>query len=82
MVRGKGFELIPQPVPPRRASSSSFYRQILDEFLQSNVESALVSGTERKPATLVQGLRKALQADDVTGVSIVQRSNDVYLVRS
>jgi methylmalonyl-CoA mutase cobalamin-binding subunit len=81
MARGRGFELIPQPIPPRRVASSNFYRQIVDEFLKANVKSALVSGTDRKPATLVQGLRKVLQRDGITEVAVLQRSNDVYLSR-
>jgi hypothetical protein len=81
MAKGKGFELIPQPVPPRRMSSSSFYRQIVNEFMKTNAKSALVSGTERKPATLVQSLRKVLETEGITGISVVQRSADVYLAR-
>jgi len=41
----------------------------------------LVSGTDRKPATLVQGLRKVLQTEDAKGVKVVQRSQEVYLTR-
>jgi methylmalonyl-CoA mutase cobalamin-binding subunit len=81
MAKGKGFELIPQSVPPRRMSSSSFYRQIVNEFLKSDAKSVLVSGTDRKPATLVQSLRKVLETDGVSDVSVVQRSNDVYITR-
>ena len=81
MARGKGFELIPQPVPPRRMSSSSFYRQIVNEFMKSGAKSVLVSGTDRKPATLVQSLRKVLEADGITGVTVVQRSGDVFIAK-
>ncbi|MCL5734667.1 MAG: hypothetical protein M1274_03610 [Actinobacteria bacterium] len=81
MAKGKGFELIPQPVPPRRLSSSSFYRQIVNEFVKGSAKSVLVSGTDRKPATLVQSLRKVLETDGVTGVNIVQRSGNVYMTK-
>jgi hypothetical protein len=82
MAKGKGFELIPQPVPPRRMSSSSFYRQIVSEFMKSDAKSVLVTGTDRKPATLVQSLRKVLETDGIAGVTVVQRSGDVFITRS
>lgn len=81
MARGKGFELIPQSVPPRRMSSSSFYRQIVGEFMKSGAASVLVSGTDRKPATLVQSLRKVVESEGLSDVSVVQRGGDVYITR-
>jgi len=79
MVRGKGFELVPRPVPLRQRSS--FYKDVITEFLKSGEKSVLVSGTDRKPATLVQGLRKVLQTEDAKGVKVVQRSQEVYLTK-
>ncbi len=81
MAKSKGFELIPQPVPPRRMSSSNFYRQIVNEFVKSGAASALVGGTDRKPATLVQSLRKVLETDGHKSISVVQRSGEVYLTK-
>ena len=81
MAKSKGFELIPQTIPPRRMSSSSFYRRIIDEFLKSNAKSALVGETNRKPATLMQGLRKAVKNDEINDVSIIQRAGEVYITR-
>jgi methylmalonyl-CoA mutase cobalamin-binding subunit len=49
--------------------------------LKSDAKSVLVSGTDRKSATLVQSLRKVLETDGVSDVSVVQRSNDVYITR-
>ena len=80
MAKGKGFELIARPVPPRRRSG--FYRDIVTEFLASGERTAVVAGTDRKPATLVQGLRKVVEVDGTKGVKIVQRSEDVYLTRT
>lgn len=77
MVEGKGFKLVPRPVPIRQRSS--FYKDIVNEFLKSGEESVVISGTDRKPATLVQGLRKVLQGEDAKGVKVVQRSQEVYL---
>ncbi len=55
MAKSKGFELIPQAVPTRQRSG--FYREIITEFLDSGEKSVAVVGTDRKPVTLVQGLR-------------------------
>lgn len=80
MARTKDFKLVPKPVPPRRRSS--FYKRIVEEFLESKEESALVEATDRKPVTLVQGLRKVLDAEGIEGVGVVQRGEEVYLVRA
>ena len=79
MAKGKGFELIPQAVPMRQRSS--FYKEIVSEFLASGEKSAVVSGTDRKPVTLVQGLRKILEAEHMKNVRVVQRSHDIFLVK-
>ena len=79
MVKGKGFELIPQAVPMRQRSS--FYKEIVNEFMASGEKSAAVSGTDRKPVTLVQGLRKILEADNIKNVRVVQRAHEIFLVK-
>ena len=81
MGRGKGFELIPRAVPPRRMSSSGFYRQIVDEFIKSGEKSVLIGGTDRKPATLVQSLRKVVESEGLSDIAVVQRSGEVYITR-
>lgn len=77
MAKGKGFELVPQHVPLRQRSS--FYKEMITEFLNSGEKSVVVAGTDRKPATLVQGLRKVIQSDGIKNVKVLQRSSDVYL---
>ncbi len=79
MAKGKGFELIPQAVPMRQRSS--FYKEIVNEFLASGAKSAVVAGTDRKPVTLVQGLRKVLESEPVKNVKVVQRGGDIFLVK-
>ena len=79
MAKGKGFELIPQAVPMRQRSS--FYKEIVNEFLASKERSAIVAGTDRKPVTLVQGLRKVLEADNEKNVKVVQRGIAIFLVK-
>jgi len=80
MAKSRGFELVPRRVPLRQRSS--FYKQILTEFMSTSEASVQIAGTDRKPATLVQGLRKVLQSEGTKGVKVVQRAQDVYLVRS
>jgi hypothetical protein len=80
MAKGKGFELVPQHVPLRQRSS--FYKEIVNEFLKSNEQSVAVTGTDRKAATLVQGLRKVIQSEGVKNVKVLQRSQEVYLAKS
>ena len=79
MAKGKGFELIPQAVPMRQRSS--FYKEIVNEFLGSKEKSAVVAGTDRKPVTLVQGLRKVLEAESIKNVRVVQRGSEIFLVK-
>ena len=79
MAKGKWFELIPQAVPMRQRSS--FYKEIVNEFLASKERSAIVAGTDRKPVTLVQGLRKVLEAESEKNVKVVQRGAEVFLVK-
>ncbi len=77
MVKGKGFELVPRHVPLRQRSS--FYKEIITEFLKSGEQSVTIAGTDRKAATLVQGLRKVIQSESIKGVKVLQRSQEVYL---
>ena len=79
MAKGKGFELIPQAVPMRQRSS--FYKEIVNEFQASGEKSAAVTGTDRKPVTLVQGLRKVLEAENVENIRVVQRGTEIFLVK-
>jgi hypothetical protein len=60
---------------------SSFYKEIVNEFLASKERSAIVAGTDRKPVTLVQGLRKVLEAESEKNVKVVQRGAEVFLVK-
>jgi len=79
MAKGKGFALVPRAVPMRQRSS--FYKEIVNEFQASGEKSAVVAETDRKPVTLVQGLRKVLEAEDIKNVRVVQRGSEIYLVK-
>ncbi len=79
MAKGKGFALIPRAVPMRQRSS--FYKEIVNEFIAGGSKSAVVAETDRKPVTLVQGLRKVLEAEGMENVRVVQRGEDIFLVK-
>lgn len=79
MARSKGYTLVPKPVPSRQRTS--FYKQIIADFVATGERSALVEGTDRKPVTLVQGLRKVLEAEGNTDIRVVQRGQETYLTR-
>jgi hypothetical protein len=77
--RNKGFSLVPKSVPIRLRTN--FYQEIIAAFVESGEKSVLVDGTERKPATLIQGLRKAAEASGHANIKVVQRLGDTYLTR-
>jgi hypothetical protein len=79
MAKGKGFELIPRAVPTRQRSS--FYKEIIAEFLDSGERSVAIAGIDRKPVTVVQGLRKVLETERTKGVKVVQRSQEIFLTK-
>ncbi|MHB0980966.1 MAG: hypothetical protein ACYC5Q_13030 [Thermoleophilia bacterium] len=79
MPRNKGFSLVPKSVPIRLRTN--FYQEIIAAFVGSGEKSVLVDGTERKPATLIQGLRKAAEASGHGNIKVVQRLGDTYLTR-
>jgi hypothetical protein len=75
----KGYRLVPAEVPRRQRTT--FYTDIIREFRKSHQESSLVEDTGKKSVTLVQGLRKALHAEGITDVAVLQRSGETFLVR-
>jgi hypothetical protein len=79
MARQNGYTLVSKTIPSRRRTG--FYELIIADFKASKDKSVLVDGTERKPATLVQGLRKVLKAEGATNVKVVQRGDETYLVK-
>lgn len=79
MPRAKGYALHPKPVPTRQRAS--FYKDIVTEFQEGNAKSCVVAETDRKPVTLVQGLRKVLETEGLKNVRVVQRGSEVFLVK-
>jgi len=60
---------------------NSFYQKIIQDFTSSKEKSVLVDGTGKKPVTLVQGLRKAIEAEGLADIGVVQRAQETYLVK-
>jgi hypothetical protein len=79
VTRNKGYSLVPKQVPSRQRTS--FYKQIITDFIVSGEKSALVDATDRKPVTLIQGLRKVLESEGTPGVKVVQRGQETYLTK-
>ena len=66
----------PASIPPR-ASKSVVYANTVRKFAASADRSVEVGG--RKPATLYQQLVKALKEEDIKGIKVVRRGDDVFL---
>jgi hypothetical protein len=79
MTPKKGYALVPKELPSRRRGG--LYQLMVAEFESGPHESVLVEVTDKQPFTLVQGLRKAIQANGITTIGVVQRGGKVYLVR-
>lgn len=79
MTRSRGYSLVPKEVPTRQRTS--FYKQIITDFEAMTDKSVLVDVTDKKPVTLVQGLRKVIETEGKTSIRVVQRGNETYLTR-
>ena len=80
MAKAKGYTLVARQVPARQRSS--FYKEIVTDFLAGRDKSVMIEGTDRKSVTLVQGLRKVLETDNLADVKVIQRGGAVYLTRA
>ena len=76
----KSHRLVSSEVPKTRRSG--FYAAIIRESQEMKEESVLVSDTGKKPMTLQQGLRKALETQGIDDVRMVQRGEETYLVKA
>lgn len=79
MTRSRGYSLVPKEVPTRQRTS--FYKQIITDFEAMADKSVLVDVTDKKPVTLVQGLRKVIETEGKTSIRVVQRGSETYLTR-
>ena len=76
----KTHRLTSSEVPKTRRSG--LYTAIIREFQEMEEESVLVSDTGKKPMTLQQGLRKALETEGIDDVQVMQRGEETYLVKA
>ena len=69
--------ITPQALPRRK----TIYDEALDQFLRTNVESAVVN-IEGKPGSVAYGLKAAIKRRDLSvPIRVVTRGEEVYLVR-
>jgi len=80
MAKAKGYTLVARQVPARQRSS--FNKENVTDFLAGRDKSVMIEGTDRKSVTLVQGLRKVLETDNLADVKVIQRGGAVYLTRA
>jgi len=76
----KTHRLVSSEVPETRRSG--LYTAIIRDFQEMEEESVLASDTGKKPVTLQQGLRKALETQGIDDVRVVQRGEETYLVKA
>ena len=76
----KSHRLVSSEVPETRRSG--LYTAIIRDFQEMEEESVLASDTGKKPVTLQQGLRKALETQGIDDVRVVQRGEETYLVKA
>lgn len=79
MAGSKAYNLVAKSVPTRQRTS--FYKQIIADFEAMKEKSVLVEVPNKKPVTLVQGLRKVLETEGKTDIRVVQRGLETYLIR-
>lgn len=72
------YNLIPTDVPSGR-NRTGFYSVIVEEFLESGEVSVQVNIPDKKPASVAQGLRKAVVP--YLEARMTQNGEDCYLVR-
>jgi hypothetical protein len=75
---GNGFTLKAAPLPAVTRGAGK-YRAVLDEFIKSGMQSALVQGYEAQPASVSVGLRKLAEREGLP-VQVRNVGGNVYLV--
>ena len=64
--------------PPKR----SFYRQIIEDFLNSPHRAVRVEVEGKNPESVYVGLRLRIKRDNIKGVQVVMKNNQPYLVKT
>jgi hypothetical protein len=78
----KAYRLVPAEIPAQAGRGGhSLYRDIVDDFVASDLATALVEVPGRKPNSLNVGLRKAVSVSGAA-VKVKMRSGQVYLQKA
>jgi hypothetical protein len=78
----KAYRLVAAEIPSQAGRGGhSLYRDIVADFVASDLETALVEVPGRKPNSLNVGLRKAVSVDGAA-VKVKMRSGQVYLQKA
>jgi hypothetical protein len=74
------YKIVEKEAPPTARGKKSPYASIVADFMVKGIPSGLIQLPSRKPATIQQGLIKAVRA---AGVSLMVRKvgDEVYLVK-
>jgi len=71
-----------QQIPFGRRSRTSFYDDIIKEFIESNLKYVEVKELSRKPVTVALTLREKIKNRDIRNIKVLQRKDKVYLERT
>jgi hypothetical protein len=74
--------LTPVEKVPRQRERSSFYDDILKEFVNSSLRYAEVKDLGKRPSLVAYMLKKRIQDKQIQDVAVMQRSGKVYLGRT
>jgi hypothetical protein len=67
--------------PSARPGRSSFYREIVDEFLKKDIKAGLVDAPGHKTANVAAGLANAVKAAGAP-LKVRRRGENIYLERT
>ncbi len=78
----KAYRLVPAEIPSQAGRGGhSLYRDIVTDFVASDLETALVEVPGRKPNSINVGLRKAVSVSGAT-VKVRMRGGQLYLQKA
>jgi hypothetical protein len=79
--KGDGFRFLTpiEILPTSKRERSSFYDQIIAEFIESGLKYAMVKEIDKKPISIATGLRGILRKRNIKNVVVCMIKNRVYL---
>jgi len=79
-VAAEEYRLVPAVAPTKRGPKTALYLSILNEFISSGEVSARVELPGKSPATIAQGLRRAIKSSRAP-VNVTLSQDRIYLHR-